>query len=369
MAAQTLAKIGILSIGDMGMGIAKLLVANGFAVATNGRGRSEDTIARAKSAQVELLNSDEALCEACDVILSVVPPRDAVATAQRVIDAAITGPFPRDPSTTGGGRGPLYFADLNAVAPSTVKGIAEMFDKANSESSRRRGGAATGPSEGEEKVEVVRFIDGSIIGGPPSLVSASSKDAESGTSSSSSSSAQQTWKLPNIPLSGPHPLSSIPTYGSKLGTVLNTRHISASVGAASGLKMCFASLSKGFTALAIQSFTTASRLGVLDELTSELAVHNPASLRSVTGGLTGMPPKAYRWVREMEEISRTFEEEGGFAAGRHDVFGAVAELYKSVAEETVLGEEKVGKRKRGLDVADVAQAIGEGLEKRKKKND
>ena len=43
MTATPLAKIGILSIGDMGMGIAKLLVATGFAVATNGRGRRSVT--------------------------------------------------------------------------------------------------------------------------------------------------------------------------------------------------------------------------------------------------------------------------------------------------------------------------------------
>lgn len=35
----TFAKIGILSIGDMGLGIAKLLHAHGFAVATNCHGR------------------------------------------------------------------------------------------------------------------------------------------------------------------------------------------------------------------------------------------------------------------------------------------------------------------------------------------
>ncbi len=34
-----LAKIGLLSIGDMGAGIARLLVANGFSVATNCSGR------------------------------------------------------------------------------------------------------------------------------------------------------------------------------------------------------------------------------------------------------------------------------------------------------------------------------------------
>lgn len=37
--AASPAKIGILSIGDMGMGIAKLLLASGFAVATNCKGR------------------------------------------------------------------------------------------------------------------------------------------------------------------------------------------------------------------------------------------------------------------------------------------------------------------------------------------
>jgi len=32
-------KVGILSIGDMGVGIARLLVANGFSVLTNCKGR------------------------------------------------------------------------------------------------------------------------------------------------------------------------------------------------------------------------------------------------------------------------------------------------------------------------------------------
>ncbi len=37
--AQSLARVGILSIGDMGVGIAKLLVAKGFSVSTNCAGR------------------------------------------------------------------------------------------------------------------------------------------------------------------------------------------------------------------------------------------------------------------------------------------------------------------------------------------
>ena len=38
-ANQPLAKIGILSIGQMGMGVAELLISSNFAVATNLKGR------------------------------------------------------------------------------------------------------------------------------------------------------------------------------------------------------------------------------------------------------------------------------------------------------------------------------------------
>ncbi|TGJ79120.1 hypothetical protein E0Z10_g9647 [Xylaria hypoxylon] len=321
-----LTKIGVISIGDMGLGIAKLLIANGFSVATNCKGRSNDTIERAKSAQVEIYKSDEHLAEACDVILSVVPPRDAAATAQRIVDA-VTGPFRRSE--------PLYFADLNAVAPSTTKTIAALFDRTRGQ---------------------VCFIDGAIIGNPPS--------PKSGADASGSSSTE--WNVPSIPVSGPYKISEIPGYGEKLSATLNVRHVSDEIGGASGLKMCFASLTKGFTSLAIQSFTTAKRLGVLDELQSELQGHVPSHWKSAERGVIGMAPKAYRWVKEMEEIALTFDEEGGFP---QDLFQGVAKVYQAVAEDTVLGEEKVGKRKRGTDVHDMAAAMAEGLENKKKKNE
>ncbi|KAI1636539.1 6-phosphogluconate dehydrogenase [Biscogniauxia mediterranea] len=325
---SSLAKVGVLSIGDMGMGIAKLLIANGFSVATNCKGRSNDTIERAKSAQVELLKSDEDLTQACSVILSVVPPRDAAATAQRIIDA-LTGPFKRSE--------PLYFADLNAVAPSTVKSIAAAFDKSRAP---------------------VRFIDGSIIGNPPSPPkSASPPDP---------SSPRAGWTAPSIPTSGPHQIAEIPGYGEKLAGVLRMRHVGPEVGAASGLKMCFASMSKGYTALAIQSFTTARRLGVLGELESEMRGMMPERWTAAERSVVGMAPKAYRWVREMEEIALTFSEEGGFSP---DIFHGAAEVYRTVAEDTELGKEKIGRRKRGLDADDMAAAMAEGMQTKRKKND
>jgi hypothetical protein len=92
----------------------------------------------------------------------------------------------------------------------------------------------------------------------------------------------------------------------------------------------------------------------------------PATLKSAEGGVPGMPPKAYRWVREMEEIAATHSEEGGFERA---LFDGVAGVYRAVAEDPVLGAEKTGDRKRGRTLEDVAAAIGEGLEAKRKRRE
>lgn len=282
---------------------------------------------------MSLLATDVELVDECDVILSVVPPRDAVDTAQRVIDALSGG------ARKGKREAPLYFVDMNAVAPSTCKGIARLFE---------RSGVAA------------RFVDAAIIGGPPALkqVPASSERGEP--------HKENEWHLPQIPSSGPHPLSSAPGFGTELAQALAMRHIGDAVGAASGLKMCFASMTKGYTAIAIQAYTTAERLGVLGELRGAVGAMDPARLARTEGQLVAMAPKAYRWVREMEEISKTHVEEGGFEPF---LFQGAAGVYRTVADDTVLGQEKVGRRKRGATAEDVASAMAEGLERKRKKNE
>lgn len=69
--------------------------------------------------------------------------------------------------------------------------------------------------------------------------------------------------------------------------------------------------------------------------------------------MTNVPPKAYRWVKEMEEIAVTHAEDGGFDGGEglgvgKGIFDAVAEVYRTIAEDTVLGKETTERRKRGL---------------------
>lgn len=92
-----------------------------------------------------------------------------------------------------------------------------------------------------------------------------------------------------------------------------------------------------------------------------------------SGNVVNMAPKAYRWVEEMREIGRTHGVDGGFdyegRDGKGGIFDAVAEVYRVVADETVLGEEKTERRKRGRTVDDVALAMGEGLAAKRKKSE
>ncbi len=214
---------------------------------------------------------------------------------------------------------------MNAVAPSTVREIASLFVPVRS---------------------LVHFVDGSIIGGPPSAKQPNGTD----------------WSAPAMYTSGPQRLEDAAGWGAQLAEVLRVRHIGESVGAASGLKMCFASMSKGYTAIAVQAFTSAQSMGVLGELQSVMAEMLPQRAAETERGLVSMAPKAYRWVREMEEISKTHVEEGGFEPA---LFLGAAGVYRAVADDTVLGQEKIGDRKRGTTAEDIAAAMVEGLSQKK----
>jgi Domain of unknown function (DUF1932) len=162
-------------------------------------------------------------------------------------------------------------------------------------------------------------------------------------------------------LSGP----SLPTsHSPDLPNILNVTQISDRIGSASTLKSCFASLTKGLTALSVLSFTTAQSASLLPQLTSHLEKYSPDTLALISKSLPAMPPKAHRWVDEMRQIGETFAEAGGLAEGR-DVFDGFANVYQRVAEETELGRE----RKRGKSVEDVAGGVEDGVRKRRKQGD
>ncbi|KAI5920238.1 6-phosphogluconate dehydrogenase [Camillea tinctor] len=304
MADILIKTVGILSIGEMGMGIGQLLVFHGYIVGTFAEDRSESTRERARSAGIQLHRSMSELVGKCDVILSIVPPRDAFTTAKRVYDACV--------EATGSRKQPLYYVDLNAVSPSLASTIDDLFRSSSD----------------------IMFVDGGIIGGVPFA-----KD--------------DAWHCPSLIVSGPVELPS-PTFCR----ILNVKHLQHPIGAATCLKMCYASLTKGFFALAIESFVTADTMSILPELRETMQRYNPATLALVERGIVTMPPKAYRWVGEMQEIGTTFHENGGF---EKKLFEGVSEVYRIVAEDTELGSEQPSRRVQGQTVEDAIYLIRKGM--------
>ena len=84
---------------------------------------------------------------------------------------------------------------------------------------------------------------------------------------------------------------------------LDVRVIEGQVGAAAALKMSYAGITKGFTALGSMMLLAATRNGVGERLRAELELSQPALLGFLTRSVPGMYSKAYRFVGEMEEIA------------------------------------------------------------------
>jgi 3-hydroxyisobutyrate dehydrogenase-like beta-hydroxyacid dehydrogenase len=237
--------IGIVSPGDMGHVVGQRLREQGLRVVTCLAERSRRTRSLAEQAGIEDLASYQALVAESDAILSILVPAEASSVASTVAEAMRST-----------GKTPLY-VDCNAIAPQTVQRIAQIIEEA--------GG---------------RFADGSIIGPPP-------RKAGNTRFYASGPHAEEFAQL------NQHGLHVIP--------------ISSRVGDASALKMCYAALTKGLTALSTELLVAAQVLGVSEALEAEFRQSQSAMLAQMERSLPGMPPKARRWVGEMEEIAATFE--------------------------------------------------------------
>jgi len=287
--------IGVLSPGDMGHAIARVLQQHGLQVITSLRGRSPRTAALAAAAGMVDVADDETLVREADVLLSILPPAQAYALAERIARAIeIT-------------HASLLFADCNAIAPQTVQAIEQLI-------------VSTG----------AYFADVGIIGGPP-------RGGQRG---------------PRLYASGPHvsELALLAAYG------LDIRVLGPQSGQASGLKMCYASLTKGLTALAGEALTTARALGLSEAFSSELRSSQGTLLSMLERQLPSMPPKAYRWVGEMEEIAKTFADVG---LPPQMLEGAAA-FYRFV-QQTELGTETPEARQRGQTLDEVTVLLAAAL--------
>ena len=308
-------------------------------------GTSEDTLARIHSASIETLSSDEELVILSDYILSIVPPKDALATARRVARACklSSSRAKRQGIEDTDGlevRRHPYYVDLNAISGRLSAEVGSLFVETPSESPS----SVSGP--GPASV-VCHYLDGGIIGPPPSNISTT-------TSCSSASSDYGVWKKPSLVISGD---VDLPATFPRLADTLNMKLVSSRIGAASTLKLSFAALTKGLTALSILSFSTAHQESLLPELLQHLEEYAPSHASMAGKGVIGMAPKAYRWVDEMRSIGEAFDTEGCWDGVGAEVYDSFAEVYRTMAEDTALGGEKVGKRTRGTTVEDAAEII------------
>ena len=95
------------------------------------------------------------------------------------------------------------------------------------------------------------------------------------------------------------------------------------------MKMSYAGITKGFTALGCAMMLAASRAGTAEALKAELSSSQPALYGWLTRQMPRMYSKAYRWVAEMEEIAAFVGED---PAGAKFYQGA-AELYQRIAAD------------------------------------
>ncbi len=231
--------VAIIAPGAMGSAVGRCLSEHGARVLTSLTGRSIATIRRAEAAG--MIGADDDAIAQGDVILSILPPNEAFALAER-----LAAPLSRASHKA-------IFADCNAINVETVRRIAAVITPT---------GAA--------------FVDGGIIGPPP---------GQSGN--------------PTFYFSG----KAAPALAGLCDLGLNVRIMKAPLGAASALKMSYAGINKGTTLLAAAMLLGATRAGAADALRAELSESRPELLDRYARSRPDMYPKAYRWAPEMEEIA------------------------------------------------------------------
>jgi putative dehydrogenase len=267
--------VAIIAPGMMGSAVGRHLVQHGLKVTTVLDGRSAESLARAREAGMVPVTDTEAVT--ADVVMSIVPPAAAVPLAERLL-----------PRLQASRQKPIY-VDCNAVNPKTVVEIASIV-------------TSTG----------CPFVDAGIIGGPP-------KPNYDGPVFYASGDAASRF-------------AALGEYGLKV------RVLDGPAGAASAVKMSYAGITKGFTALSAAMMLAAAREGTAETLHRELSESQPALLAWLTRQMPAMYSKAYRWVAEMEEIAEFVADD----PAARQAYLAYARLYERFAADYDGDKREVG---------------------------
>jgi 3-hydroxyisobutyrate dehydrogenase-like beta-hydroxyacid dehydrogenase len=254
--------IGLLHPGEMGAAVGQCLTAAGHEVLWVPEGRSPASTARAEAAGLTAADGGlDGLVRQADVIVSVCPPHAALDVARQVA-----------------GFGGLY-VDANAISPDTAREVAAIVEA---------GGAD--------------YVDGGIIGTPP-----------------------VTPRFIRLYLSGARAGQVRRLFdGSAADARVVDRGRAGDVGAASAVKMAYASWTKGSAALLLAARALARAEGVESALLDEWGISQPGLEKRSAGAADAAAAKGWRWVAEMEEIAEAMAA-AGLPDGLHQ---AAAEIYR-----------------------------------------
>ena len=294
---MSISTVAILSPGDMGHAVGQRLREHELDVITCLAGRSERTRRLADTAGIRDVATMEELVERSDLVMSMTVSAAVPGVCQQVADAlAATG------SDT-------LFAECNAVSPQLVRELEPIITEA--------GG---------------RFVDASIIGGPP-----------------------RPGYSPHFYASGP----CAAEFAQLIDFGLEVLKLDGETGQASGIKMCYAAMTKGSWALYTQLLMAAEIMGLTEPLLEEFRSGQQAVLQRMERTIPTVPPRSRRWVSEMEEIRDTFAHLGMTP----HLFEGVTDMYRFIGD-TPLGEEFPESRDRDRSFTDTIRELARHVESR-----
>ena len=269
--------LAVLMPGDMGHAVGRTLREHGHRVLTCLEGRSARSCALSKAAGLEDAGDLKSLVGEVDMILSILPPASALPLALDVAKAM------------GQADATPVYVDCNAISPKLSVTIGGTIEDA---------GAA--------------YIDGGIIGPAPGK----------GTP-------------PRFYVSGKEtaPMEALDGKGFEV------KALEGGVGAASGIKMCYAALTKGKWTLQTAVLLAAEQLGLSEVLVEEFAYSQQGELNAMRERIPRLPADSQRWIGEMEEIEATFRDAGvphGFHEGAAEIFRLLSSTpFASETRETI----------------------------------
>lgn len=232
----------------MGQAVAQVLAAHGLKVIAALQGRSPRTRSLAAAANIEDAGTLEKLVGAADMVLSILVPDQAEAAAGDMARAMEAAQ-----------AFPLY-VDCNAIAAETSGRVGRIIEHTGA-----------------------RYVDASIIGPPP--------------------------RRPGVTrfyASGEHSgaFATLNAHG------LDVRVLDGPAGRASSLKTCYAALTKGLSALGGSILVAAEAQGLSEVLGDEFRLSQPVLMDWLERTFPKTPPKAHRFVGEMEEHAKAFAAQG-----------------------------------------------------------